>query len=150
MIGNYGTMVSNRRIHVGSFDGKTDQNAGSQHQRFRKICEQNTECLRTDRDRSPFVSLLMVCEKSTSNSAITQIRSHGICWRHHRRSRVRSVRRGNLGPSDDPSPLDGKQWCQSWCCVLRTVFHIGAAWVKYLRQLYLGSERPERYVSGST
>jgi hypothetical protein len=59
MIGNYGTMVSNGTMHISSCDGKTDQNAGGQHQRFCEICEQNTECLRTDRDRPSVVSLLM-------------------------------------------------------------------------------------------
>lgn len=60
MIGNYGTMVSDRTVHVGYCDGKTDQNAGGQHQRFRKICEQNTECLRADRNRPSVVSLFII------------------------------------------------------------------------------------------
>jgi hypothetical protein len=59
------------------------------------------------------------------------------------------MRRGDLGPSDDPQPLDRIQWRQSWCRVLRAVIHIGAARVEHLRQLHLGRERSERHVPSS-
>lgn len=150
MIGNYGTMVSYTAMRIGSCDARTYQNAGRQYQRFREVCEQNTECLRADRDRPSVVSLPIVWKKSNSNNTTTQICPHGVCRRHHRRGRFRSVRRGDLGPSDYPWPLDRKQWCQSWCCVLWPVFHSGTAWVEYLCQLHLGGERSECYVSSGT
>ena len=68
MIGNYGTMVSTCVLAL--LDNQNSFTTGRQHQRFRKIREQDSERLRADRDRPSIVSL-PVCFYKLSANVIT-------------------------------------------------------------------------------
>jgi hypothetical protein len=90
MIGNYGTMVSTCVLAL--LDNQNSFTTGRQHQRFRKIREQDSERLRADRDRPSIVSLPVYFYKLNADVSIIQLRTHGFHRRHHRRRCVRFVR----------------------------------------------------------